>query len=76
MTKFFDKRDDFPFIFVRIPYIPSNIPSEIFNSSSGAEMIRIVRVTATSDSMKALSKLLINILLKGGKPKETKKSAP
>ena len=39
--KIFDKRDSFPFSFVRIPHIESNIPHNIFYSAIKGEFLRI-----------------------------------
>ena len=43
--KLFDKRDDFPFSIVRMPYISSNIPESIFYSAMVGEFLRIARST-------------------------------
>ena len=37
----FDKRDDFPFSIVKMPYLSSNIPYNIFYNTILSEMIRI-----------------------------------
>ena len=47
-TSLFDKRDDFPFDIVRMPYKSSNIPSKIFYSSLGAKILRIGRATMST----------------------------
>ena len=39
VTSLYDKRDDFPFSIVRMPYKCSNIPSTVFYSSIGAEIL-------------------------------------
>ena len=44
-TKLFDKRDTFPFDISRMPHVSSNVPSKIFYSSLGAEILRIARAT-------------------------------
>ena len=41
----FDKRDDFPFSIVCMPYISSNIPESIFYSAMVGEFLRIARPT-------------------------------
>ena len=41
----YDKRDYFPFSIVRMPFLCSNMPSKIFYSSLGAEILRIGRTT-------------------------------
>ena len=43
--KLFDKRDDFPFFIVRMPYLGSDIPSYIFYGSIFSEFLRIARCT-------------------------------
>ena len=43
--KLFDKRDDFPFFIVRMPYLSSDIPSYIFYGSILSEFLRIARCT-------------------------------
>ena len=37
--KIFDKKDKFPFFIVRMPYLPSNIPSPIFYGSISSEFV-------------------------------------
>ena len=49
-TKLFDKRDEFPFSIVRLPFNSSNIPSNMFYSCIGAEILRIGRVCSSTDS--------------------------
>ena len=41
--KLFDKRDAFPFSIVRMPYLSSNIPYNIFYNTILSEMLRIAR---------------------------------
>ena len=43
--KLFDKRDSFPFSIVRMPYMSSNIPDNIFYSAMVGEFLRIARST-------------------------------
>ena len=43
--KLFDKRDDFPFSIVRMPYLSSDIPSYIFYGTILSEFLRISRCT-------------------------------
>jgi len=43
--KLFDKRDSFPFSIVRMPYLNSNIPQNIFYSALVGEILRIARST-------------------------------
>ena len=48
ISSLFDKRDDFPFSIVRMPFRTNNIPSKIFYSSIGAEVLRIARTTSNN----------------------------
>ena len=48
--KLYDKRDSFNFSIVRFPYKDSNIPSKMFHSTIGAEVLRICRATSTYNS--------------------------
>ena len=41
--KLYDKRDSFPFSIVRMPYLSSNIPYNIFYNSILSELLRIAR---------------------------------
>ena len=43
--KLYDKRDEFPFSIVRMPYLSSNIPKKIFYSALIGEFLRIARAT-------------------------------
>ena len=43
--KLYDKRDAFPFSIVRMPYLCSNIPKQIFYSALVGEFLRIARAT-------------------------------
>ena len=43
--RLFDKRDDFPFSIVRMPYVSSNIPESIFYSAMVGEFLCIARST-------------------------------
>ena len=62
----FDKRDSFPFSIVRMPYCCSNMPSSIFYSSVGAEILRIGRSTTTLNNFKnTASKLLLRMSKQG-----------
>ena len=40
-TRLFDRRDNFVFDIVRMPFYCSNIPSKMFYGSTGAEFLRI-----------------------------------
>ena len=62
----YDKRDHFPFSIVRMPYITSNMPSKIFYSSLGAEILRIGRTTNDFDQFKFSSKKITGRMIKQG----------
>lgn len=64
--KLFGKRDAFPFKIVRMPDKSSNIPSKIFNSSIGAEILRIARITSNFDSFISSCRALIQRMLAQG----------
>ena len=66
----YDKRDDFHFNIVRMPYKSSNLPSNIFYSAIGAEALRIARASNNSDSFHLSLKPLINRMLKQGAHKD------
>ena len=67
-VKLYDKRDNFPFSIVRLPFSSSNIPSSVFYNSVGAEILRIGRVSSTLDNFKFAGKeLLRRALNQGGK---------
>ena len=55
----FDKRDTFNFTIMRMPYASSNMPSTIFYSSLGAEILGIARATSNDESFTDSSKNLI-----------------
>ena len=65
-TKLYDKRDNFEFSIVRLPFISSNMPSKMFYSSLGAEFLRICRVTSNLEDVLVTSALLINRMIKQG----------
>ena len=60
----FDKRDEFAFSVVCMPYIDSNIPSYIFYGTIMSEIIRIARCTLLLDDLiprlGALCKRMLN----------------
>ena len=65
-TSLYDKRDGFPFSIVRMPFLCSNIPSNMFYSAFGAEILRIARTTNNFNDFKISSKILLNRALKQG----------
>ena len=64
--KLFDKRDAFPFIIVRMPFILSNMPSIIFYSSIGAEILRISRASNNVDHFISASQTLLRRMISQG----------
>ena len=62
----FDKRDNFPFSIVRMPYASSNIPSKFFYSSLGAEILRIGRANGSLNDFRRSGKALISRMVKQG----------
>ena len=66
----FDKRDDFPFSIVRMPFSSSNMPTNMFYSAIGAEILRISRVSSSIENFHAATKSLITRALKQGATKE------
>ena len=65
-TGLFDKRDAFPFSIVRMPYKSSNIPSSIFYSAIGTEVLRIARVSTSSQIFSTSVLPLIDRMIKQG----------
>ena len=65
-TKLYDKRDAFPFDIVRMPFRSSNIPSKMFFSSFGAEILRISKATSSLDVFVHTSRTLIKRMNKQG----------
>ena len=65
-TSLFDKRDSFPFSIVRMPYKCSNMPSKIFYSTIGAEILRIGRISSSSELFVSSAKPLVQRMLRQG----------
>ena len=65
-TKLFEKRGDFSFSIVRLPFRSSNIPSNMFYASIGAEILRIGRVCSSTDNFLFSCKILIERVKKQG----------
>ena len=57
--KLFDKRDDFPFSIVRLPFASSNIPTSMFYTSVGAEILRIGRLSSSVENFVSSSRILL-----------------
>ena len=62
--KLYDKRDSFPFIIVRMPYEESNMPSRMFYSSVGAEILRVVRYTTDKSAFVNSANILCKRMIK------------
>ena len=62
----FDKRDTFPFSIVRMPFLCSNIPTKMFYSSLGAEILRIARANNNKISFVKSTKGIINRMFNQG----------
>ena len=65
-TSLYDKRDSFPFSIVRMPYKSSNMPSKIFYSTIGAEVLRLGRASSTPDKFVVPCKAFIQRMLRQG----------
>ena len=64
--KLYDKRDDFNFEIVRMPFKSSNIPSKMFYNTISAESLRIARASSNSINYSNSIKPLITRMLKQG----------
>ena len=69
--KLFDKRDDFPFNIVRMPYVSSNIPESIFYSAMVGEFLRIARSTLLFSDFLPITRELIHRLKNQGAVQHT-----
>ena len=65
-VRLFDKRDSFNFEIVRLPFCSSNMPSSMFYSCFGAELIRIARVSSNLENFSTAGKALLERVLKQG----------
>ena len=63
-TRLFDKRDNFGFDTVRMPFYCSNVPSKMFYGSIGAEFLRISRATSKIEDLTHNCKQLLSRMLK------------
>ena len=62
----YDKRDGFPFAIVRMPFSKSNIPSQMFYSCIGAEILRIGRTSSVITNFINPSKSFLCRMFKQG----------
>jgi len=58
VLKLYDKRDDFGFPIVRMPFLSNNMPSAIFYSSFSSEFLRITRCTTGKEDFLNSSTIL------------------
>ena len=63
-TRLFDKRDNFSFDIVRMPFYCSIIPSKMFHGSIGADFLRISRATSKIEDLTRSCKQLLSRMLK------------
>ena len=63
---FRSKRDEFPFCINRLPFLSSNIPTNMFYASISAEILRIARVSSSIDNFIYSFKVLIKRVKKQG----------
>ena len=59
-VKLFDKRDSFPFAIFRLPFLSSNIPTTMFYSSIGAEILRIGRLSSSFENFLLSASMLLD----------------
>ena len=62
----YDMRDGFPFFIVRMPYRSSNMPSMIFYSAIGAEILRIAKVTSDVQTFLVSARSLVYRMIRQG----------
>ena len=65
-TKLYDKRDNFDFNIIRMPYKSSNIPQKMFYSAMSAEILRICKATTSFKDFLESTKILITRIKKQG----------
>jgi len=66
VTSLYDKREDYEFKIVRLPYRSSNIPKKMFTSSIVTEILRIARVTSSFASFLTSTQVLIKRMISQG----------
>ena len=66
VTSLYDKREDYEFKIVRLPYRSSNIPKKMFTSSIVTEILRIARVTSSFESFLTSTQVLIKRIISQG----------
>ena len=63
-TELFDKQDNFGFDIAKMPFYCSSIPGKMFDSSVGAEFLRILRITSKIEDLSCTCKQLSSRTLK------------
>ena len=71
-TRLFDKRDNFGFDIVKMPFYCSNVPSKMFYGSIGAEFLRISRATSKIEDLTRNYQLLSRMLKQNGQMRRIK----
>ena len=64
--KLYDKRDAFSFSIVRMPHITNNMPSKIFYSTTGSEILRIATCTTDASQFVTTCKNLLTRMFNQG----------
>ena len=64
ITKLYDKRDNFNFNIIRMPYKSSNIPKKMFYSAMSAEILRICKATTNFKDFLESTNILITRIKK------------
>ena len=73
--KLYDKRDDFNFDIVWMPFLSNNMPSRIFYSSFASELLRYARCTTDKeDFLVECNSLMDRMILQGAKRNRTRVS--
>ena len=67
--RFSDKRESFSFSIVRMPYLPNNMLSKIFNASLEPKFFRIARTTTKLERFKSLCAKITSRMMKQGDTK-------
>ena len=63
-TNLFDKRDNFGFNIIKMPFCYFNVPSKMFYGSIRAEFLRISRATSRIEDLSRTGKHLLSRMLK------------
>ena len=69
LFKLFDKRDAFSFEIIRMPFIDSNIPSNIFYGAIFSEILQIIRCTLKFEHLKPRLESLFRRMINQGATK-------